>query len=595
MSSGYGMPRPGVTENSRAPLPQGEDPGDARPRVERRRDDPPADAGRRRRLPDQHEPRRPADRRRSWSSISARSRRNSTGRRRSCSTCRGPSSGSASSRAGGAMLEKGQRFIFDRERERRRQQAASSSRTPSCSKRSRPATKILIDDGKVRLQRRSKPTATRSSAEVEVGGAVSDNKGVNVPDVVVPIPALTDKDRDDLAVRARAAGRLDRLVVRAAARGRRRGALADRRPGGAAGQDREAGGDRPAERHHRACRRGDGRARRPWRRASARAGAAAAEQDRRRRAPVRQAGGGRDADARIDDRRRRRRRAPRSATSRPPSTTAPTRSCCRRKARPANIRVEAVQMMDRIAQQRRARPVATRRESTSPRPGSSRPPPTRWRGRRGRSRSTVSATAMVCYTSSGATARRIARERPPVPLLAMSASQHTARRMGLLWGVHAVHSRDVAQLRGDGREGQAHGAPPPDREGRRPDRADGRDPVRDRRLDQRAARRPADRRRARTLPGRARLQRGSNAGISSAISRARKPIGPTFLREPRAGFAVEPHRPQQGVERFGAAREQAADDPGENVAAARHAEARRAALVGPAFARRGDDMAGRRL
>jgi pyruvate kinase len=57
--------------------------------------------------------------------------------------------------------------------------------------------------------------------------------------------------------------------------------------------------------------------------------------------------------------------------------------------------------------------------------------------------STISATAMVCYTSSGSTARRIARERPSVPLLAMSPSLHTARRMGLLWGVHAVHSRDV--------------------------------------------------------------------------------------------------------------------------------------------------------
>jgi pyruvate kinase len=57
--------------------------------------------------------------------------------------------------------------------------------------------------------------------------------------------------------------------------------------------------------------------------------------------------------------------------------------------------------------------------------------------------STISATAMVCYTSSGSTARRIARERPSVPLLAMTASQHTSRRMGLLWGVHAVHTRDV--------------------------------------------------------------------------------------------------------------------------------------------------------
>ena len=164
----------------------------------------------------------------------------------------------------------------------------------------RPGNRILIDDGKVRLKV-LEVDDEQIVAEVEVGGTVSDNKGVNVPDVLVPIPALTEKDRVDLAVRARAEGRLDRSVVRPAAGGCRRGALADRRASGAAGQDREAGGDRPAERHHRACRRGDGRARRPRRRASARAGPAAPEQDRRLRPPVRQAGGGRDADARIDD------------------------------------------------------------------------------------------------------------------------------------------------------------------------------------------------------------------------------------------------------------------------------------------------------
>ena len=59
---------------------------------------------------------------------------------------------------------------------------------------------------------------------------------------------------------------------------------------------------------------------------------------------------------------------------------------------------------------------------------------------------TVSATAMLCYTSSGSTARRIARERPSVPILAMSHSQTTARRLGLLWGVHAVHTRDVTSF-----------------------------------------------------------------------------------------------------------------------------------------------------
>jgi pyruvate kinase len=55
----------------------------------------------------------------------------------------------------------------------------------------------------------------------------------------------------------------------------------------------------------------------------------------------------------------------------------------------------------------------------------------------------VQAKTMICYTSSGSTARRIARERPTVPILAMSASQKTARQMALLWGVHPVHTRDV--------------------------------------------------------------------------------------------------------------------------------------------------------
>ncbi|MCM8558434.1 pyruvate kinase [Sphingomicrobium sediminis] len=56
---------------------------------------------------------------------------------------------------------------------------------------------------------------------------------------------------------------------------------------------------------------------------------------------------------------------------------------------------------------------------------------------------TVDAKAMVCYTSSGSTARRIARERPSVPTLVMTASQQVARRLGILWGVYAVRTRDV--------------------------------------------------------------------------------------------------------------------------------------------------------
>jgi len=56
---------------------------------------------------------------------------------------------------------------------------------------------------------------------------------------------------------------------------------------------------------------------------------------------------------------------------------------------------------------------------------------------------TVSAKAIICFTSSGSTARRIARERPSVPILVLTPQQEAARRLGLLWGVHAVHTRDV--------------------------------------------------------------------------------------------------------------------------------------------------------
>ncbi|MEG3164583.1 pyruvate kinase [Sphingomonas sp. PB2P19] len=56
---------------------------------------------------------------------------------------------------------------------------------------------------------------------------------------------------------------------------------------------------------------------------------------------------------------------------------------------------------------------------------------------------TVDAVAIICFTTSGSTARRIARERPGVPLLVLTPSLDTARRLGLLWGTHAVHTRDV--------------------------------------------------------------------------------------------------------------------------------------------------------
>jgi pyruvate kinase len=57
---------------------------------------------------------------------------------------------------------------------------------------------LLLDDGKLRL-RVARKRDDALETEVVVGGPLSDHKGVNVPDVVLPIPALTEKDRVDLA------------------------------------------------------------------------------------------------------------------------------------------------------------------------------------------------------------------------------------------------------------------------------------------------------------------------------------------------------------------------------------------------------------
>jgi pyruvate kinase len=60
-----------------------------------------------------------------------------------------------------------------------------------------PGTSLLVNDGKIRLHVNS---CGKDFAEctVEVGGTISNRKGVNVPDVVLPVAALSEKDRGDL-------------------------------------------------------------------------------------------------------------------------------------------------------------------------------------------------------------------------------------------------------------------------------------------------------------------------------------------------------------------------------------------------------------
>ncbi|MCV9998464.1 pyruvate kinase [Pararhizobium sp. YC-54] len=59
---------------------------------------------------------------------------------------------------------------------------------------------------------------------------------------------------------------------------------------------------------------------------------------------------------------------------------------------------------------------------------------------------TLNLSAIVCYTSSGTTGLRAARERPQVPILALSPVIQTARRLAVVWGLHCVVTSDATDL-----------------------------------------------------------------------------------------------------------------------------------------------------
>ena len=56
---------------------------------------------------------------------------------------------------------------------------------------------------------------------------------------------------------------------------------------------------------------------------------------------------------------------------------------------------------------------------------------------------TLDLAAIICWTFSGSTALRVARERPGPPIIAISPNLQTARRLSLVWGVHCVVAEDA--------------------------------------------------------------------------------------------------------------------------------------------------------
>jgi pyruvate kinase len=59
---------------------------------------------------------------------------------------------------------------------------------------------------------------------------------------------------------------------------------------------------------------------------------------------------------------------------------------------------------------------------------------------------TLDLAAVACWTSSGSTALRVSRERPKSPVVAISPNLSTARRLSVAWGVHCVVAEDARDL-----------------------------------------------------------------------------------------------------------------------------------------------------
>lgn len=340
---------------------------------------------------------------------------------------------------GKVMLERGQTFVLDRDK------------TPGDTQRVElphreifegieNGARLLLDDGKLVL-RVTDHDPDQIITEVVVGGALSNSKGLNVPDVVLPLAALTEKDRSDLAFAVDQG--VDWIALSFVQRPEDL-AEARRLIGGRAALLAKIEKPSAVERLEEIVEMCDG--------VMVARGDLGVELPPETVPPMQK---------RIVETSRRLGRPVIVATQMLESMiTAPTPT----RAEVSDVAtavydgadaimlsaesaagawpVESVAMMDAIAHAVESDPAHGDRVHFTV----LRPDPTTADALAEAAKSitaTVSAKAIICFTMSGSTARRIARERPSVPILVLTPKAETARRLGLLWGVHAVQTKDV--------------------------------------------------------------------------------------------------------------------------------------------------------
>lgn len=336
-------------------------------------------------------------------------------------------------------LKKGQKLRFDMD-----EAPGTAKRVPlphpEIFRAAKPDGILLIDDGKVRLRIVAHNEATIDT-EVEVPGQISDRKGVNLPNLVIPMSPMTTKDHRDLTFgltlgvdwvalsfvqHANDIAELKKLVAgRAAVMAKLEKPLAIdhldeiiEQSDGIMVARGDLGVEMPPE--------------------------AVPPLQKRILAACRVAG--RPAivatqmlDSMVHSPTPTRAEASDVATAVYDGTDAVMLSA---ESASGDYPIEAVTMMDRILKSVEHDPLYRKLMDASRRE----PEATTADAISAAARQcahTLSAAAIVTYTTTGSTTLRAARERPDVRILCLTPVIDTARRMALTWGVHPIQTEDA--------------------------------------------------------------------------------------------------------------------------------------------------------
>ncbi|MDP2697002.1 pyruvate kinase [Thalassospira sp.] len=340
------------------------------------------------------------------------------------------------------MLEAGDKFRFDMDKTPGDQNRVCLPH-PEIFKALEVGANLLLDDGKVRM-RVEKCDAESADCVVIAGGPLSNRKGVNVPDVMLPMSPLTDKDRVDLAYGLEMG--VDFVALSFV-----------QRPEDVAEARKIINGraaiisklEKPKAIEHLdeiialsdaiMVARGD-------------LGVECPPEDvpilqKRIIAACRVAGkpvivATQMLDSMVTNPAPTRAEASDVATAIYDGADAVMLSA---ESAVGKYPLETVGIMDRImVRVERDELYARLREASRPDPEHTAPDAISAAARQ--TAGTIGSKAIVTYTTSGSTAYRAARERPEVAILGLTPKIQTARRMALCWGLHPVFTRDATNF-----------------------------------------------------------------------------------------------------------------------------------------------------